>query len=284
MCLYDKNIPINIPSHPYVLLNESILCNCDVETESNFLLESLTACQNSVKDLVMYFTVNLAFVNYFDNLVESLDVPISKNLTTQEQIFTYAWKALKLSPVHWMHQNAERFCTAVQTKEANPWTPSRAYRWGKNKLNPRFSSFLNSFMVDVFLFMTTLITIIIILVVIYVVGGHSKVKALVTNIVLQHLKWVEATDLRFQDVYCACKIQWYVIALLLLIFLGIVFIITNKFRKSNLFQEHLFSNITKEMLFISDTHSYVPLILCKIAGNIHLFRLGGRLTPECIHF
>ena len=33
----------------------------------------------------MYFTVNLAFVNYFDNLVESLDVPILKNWTTQEQ-------------------------------------------------------------------------------------------------------------------------------------------------------------------------------------------------------
>ena len=44
-----------------------------METESNFLLELLAACDKSDKDLVMYFTVNLAFVNYVDNLVQSLD-------------------------------------------------------------------------------------------------------------------------------------------------------------------------------------------------------------------
>ena len=40
MCLHNYNIPINIPGHPYVLMNQSILCNCDIEAESNFLLES----------------------------------------------------------------------------------------------------------------------------------------------------------------------------------------------------------------------------------------------------
>ena len=46
MCVHYNNILINIPSHPYVLLNSSILCNCDLEAESNFLLESLAACEN----------------------------------------------------------------------------------------------------------------------------------------------------------------------------------------------------------------------------------------------
>ena len=45
MCSYNNNIPINIPGHPYVLMNQSILCNCDIEAESNFLLESLAACE-----------------------------------------------------------------------------------------------------------------------------------------------------------------------------------------------------------------------------------------------
>ena len=38
------------------------------------------------------------------------------------------------------------------------------------------------------------------------------------------------------------------------------------------------------MLFISDSQSYVPVNLCKIAGSIHLVRIRGRLTPECINF
>ena len=34
------------------------------------------------------------------------------------------------------------------------------------------------------------------------------------------------------------------------------------------------------MLFISYTHSYVPIKLCRVARSIHLFRIRGRLNPE----
>ena len=63
ICAHNNNIPLDIPSHPYILLNRSILCNCNIEAESNFLLKSLAACgENEQPDLEMYFTVNLALV------------------------------------------------------------------------------------------------------------------------------------------------------------------------------------------------------------------------------
>ena len=49
ICTYNNNIPVSIPSHPYVLLNRNILCNCDIEAESNFLLESLATCDEHDK-------------------------------------------------------------------------------------------------------------------------------------------------------------------------------------------------------------------------------------------
>ena len=54
-------------------MNRSILCNCEVKAESNFLLESLSVCEGpeTKTDLEMYFTINLAFVNYFDDMIES---------------------------------------------------------------------------------------------------------------------------------------------------------------------------------------------------------------------
>ena len=61
VCLINNSIPVDIPSHLYVLLNQSILCYCDIEAESNFLLESLAPYDTSITDVVMYFTVNLAF-------------------------------------------------------------------------------------------------------------------------------------------------------------------------------------------------------------------------------
>ena len=39
-------------------------------------------------------------------------------------------------------------------------------------------------------------------------------------------------------------------------------------------------NNTKIFLFIFNTHSYVPIKLCRVAGSIHLFRIRGRLNPE----
>ena len=52
----------------------------------------------------------------------------------------------------------------------------------RDKLNPKFSSFLNSFMIDIFLSVAALVTILATLVVIYVVCSHSKLKTLVANL------------------------------------------------------------------------------------------------------
>ena len=79
MCSYNNNILISTPSQPYVLLNRRVLCTCDVEAERNFLLELFAACGNSETEVVMYFTVNLTFVDFFDNLTGSLGVPILRN-------------------------------------------------------------------------------------------------------------------------------------------------------------------------------------------------------------
>ena len=63
-----------------MLLDRNILCNCDIEVESNFLLESLAACNEHEKpDLEMYFTVNLAFMDYLEQLDETLTITINRN-------------------------------------------------------------------------------------------------------------------------------------------------------------------------------------------------------------
>ena len=55
ICTYNNNILVNIPSHPYVLLDRNILCSCDIETEDNFLLETLAACgENNIQKLDIF--------------------------------------------------------------------------------------------------------------------------------------------------------------------------------------------------------------------------------------
>ena len=69
ICNDNNNIPIRIPSHPYVLINRTVLCNCRIEAEYSFLLESIAACPGKQSDLIMYFTFNTAFMHYFDSLM-----------------------------------------------------------------------------------------------------------------------------------------------------------------------------------------------------------------------
>ena len=40
----NNSIALKIPSLPYVLINRTVLCNCGIEPEDNFLLESIAAC------------------------------------------------------------------------------------------------------------------------------------------------------------------------------------------------------------------------------------------------
>ena len=67
-------------------MNRSILCNCRIEAENNFLLESLATCHETNAKLIMYFTVNNAFTNYLNefNLMEEVEIPILTNKSTSE--------------------------------------------------------------------------------------------------------------------------------------------------------------------------------------------------------
>ena len=69
--------------------------------------------------------------------------------------------------------------------------------------------------------MAALITLIITLVIIYVMYRQSKLKALVTNIVMQQIKTVEATDM--SDMLYMCKTQWYIMGMLIIITLGMLY-------------------------------------------------------------
>ena len=54
------------------------------------------------------------------------------------------------------------------------------------------------------------------------------------------------------------------------------------YRKSKFYRGHIFSNIVKIVLFISDVQHFIPIKLCKTSGSLHLFKITGTLTSEDI--
>ena len=156
------------------------MCNCNIEAESNFLLESLAACEGpeTKTDLEMHFIVNLAFVNYFENMMEESGMPISGNWTPQEQILLISLKTFEIDP---KLINAPKTLRelAIQYKSKKNALDKKEQDLDKPENNTGFQSFLNSFLSNVLIFTATLITLIITLIVMYMLYGQSKLKALV---------------------------------------------------------------------------------------------------------
>ena len=86
ICTDNNNIHVKIPSHPYVSINRTVLCNCRIEAEGNFLLESIAACPGKQSALTMYFTLNTVFMHYFDSLTNNLETHILHNWTMHKQV------------------------------------------------------------------------------------------------------------------------------------------------------------------------------------------------------
>ena len=55
ICNINNDISIKIPSHPYVLVNRSVLCNCGIEADNHHLLESIAACHNKITKISNVF-------------------------------------------------------------------------------------------------------------------------------------------------------------------------------------------------------------------------------------
>ena len=162
------------------------MCNCDIEAESNFLLELLAACREHDKpDLEMSFMVNLAFVDYLEELHESIETPINRNWTSFKQPLPVSLESFQL--------NSKLLHAPVMLRDfIDQYQENRitATKWESPAF--KFQSLINSFLIDMLVFIVVILTVFIIFVIIYIITGQSKLKALVATMTLQRERAVDA--------------------------------------------------------------------------------------------
>ena len=141
-----------------------------------------------------------------------------------------------------------------------------------NNSNKNF--FSNNYIIDTFMFTSSIISIISTTLVIYLFCKHKHNRTLVTSLILHKIKEVEANS-NSLGTNSECKILAYIGIILTVLSLIVVTFL--HYRKSRLCKGYKFSNAVKIMLFISDIQNYVPIKLCKTAGSIHLFKIKGTL-------
>ena len=139
-----------------------------------------------------------------------------------------------------------------------------------------FNTFISSYIADIIVFPTGILSVILTFVITYMICGQSKLKSIVAYMALQCVKTIEAAGIKDIE---NCDLELIQLLIILnLAMTALLFLI--KIRKSRVFQGHLFTNMVKINLFLANTQSYVPLELNNVAGNVHLFKLSGALAIE----
>ena len=192
ICNINNDIPVKIPSHPYILVNRSVLCNCGIEADNNYLLESIAVCDNRYSKLVMYFTVNMAFTYYLDmfpNLTDSF--PLIKDRTTYEQPLPVNLsipdfnKYLLHAPTN-LKNFVQDYAKSKEIFDLEERHVSRTLNYSSEHF------FSNNYIVDIFMFPSSVISLISTSLIIYLFCKHKQIRTLITSLILHKIKNVEA--------------------------------------------------------------------------------------------
>ena len=163
----------------------------------------------------MYFTVNLAFVDFLDQLNETITTPINKNWTSVRQPIPISLDFFQVSsklmhaPImlkNFIEQYQENRLTA--TKWENPTS--------------KFRMFINSFLVDMLIFIVAILTVFLIFVILDIITGQSKLKMLVTTMPLQRVRGVEALSTNRQAQNCNSELLKILMVLNLVIVVSLL--------------------------------------------------------------
>ena len=139
------------------------------------------------------------------------------------------------------------------------------------KLNTNKNFFSDNYIMDIFLFITAIISLLATTLTIYLLCKHKKLWMLIASLVLHQVK--EVGTVMQKEINSECKTLAYIS--LVLTILGLVMVAILHYRKSKLCRGCTFSNTVKIMIFILDVQYNVPITLCKTASSIHLFKINS---------
>ena len=209
----------------------------------------------------------------FPNLTESLEFLIITNRTTYEQTL-------------YICLNIYRFDKTLLTAPTNLKDFINSYARHKEIfdlqerhetmiLNTYKNFFSDNYLVDIFMFISAIISILTTTLTIYLLCKHKKIRVLIASLVLHEVKEV---SIEMHPTNSECRTLAY--AGIILTRLSLILVTFLHYRKSNFCKGHRFSNAVKIMIFISDVQNYIPIKLCKTAGSIHLFKIIGTLKQK----
>ena len=299
ICTYDQGLAKPLPSSPYVLVDRRILCHCHIQSGLTYVLKNIGSC-NSTTQPVLYYTVNLAFVNYFTSFLgnnteipsnpEQIEtiLPIALEDYSQDPNFTIYCQDTTQFPefldqvahVHYQKQaflaNAKEFLFEGRAGKENSKVSETPQVPSGNSF-----AFLFSVAYHIYVFVGTTISMIMLLPQVYMLFKHKKLRGLVAAITMfKQATKASATPTNMPSTKVICHDQWVSFVLTLITILGIIAYVVKHGRHLSLIYGKRFTNICKIYVLVSSQTHYVKLKIAEICGNPSLLSCNKMLEID----
>ena len=280
-CRDSHNLARPLPSSNYVLVNRSLLCNCRLEADLTYLLQSAGSCTNNTHSPVLYYTINLAFRDTLADYIE--DNNFLYPISNEPLKFP-----IHLTDFHDNHGNKlpHQPTTLKELKSFYDWKnkghiprvphPPITHRKGRNK-----PSFLNSWTFKILTFILSLISICLLVPVIKMALNHNKLKSLVTSMTLFKLPQSHAAPTNAPQIdKVICQDRWLTIIITGITIAGILFYLWQHWRRMTLCKGYRFSNTCSLYLYVTLDSYYIPIKIKSTNGVLHKFKITSQITTD----
>ena len=297
ICTYASDMARPVPSHDYVLVSRSMLCNCHMESGLTYLLKSIAFCEDASTDYTMSFALNLTFLHMIQELWPGNFSTLPPNITSNEMFFplgltsnsdfrgrnpNYSYPLiLRREPTSLVALRSSliaRGATARNRKTPFHFGPRQDYPIGHH----RKGSFLFHLAPHIFYFSTGIIVFASISPQIYACIKQGKLKTLVTTMTLYKLPGTEALIPNEGHAKYVCLDPW-VNALVTLASLGtIVTYFMIRCRRRTLCKGLEYTTACHVYVFISSNDRYSPIKLRSVTGLLYNFVTNQGLPMESL--
>ena len=298
ICTYASDMAHPVPSHDYVLVNRSMLCNCHMESGLTYLLKSIAFCEGASTDYTMSFALNLAFLHIIQELWPGNFSMLPPTITSKELSFPFGLTSNAdfhskdpngSYPLALLHEPTSliALCSSLKARGIGaPPTRKPPFHLSPRQDYPighhRKGSFLFHLALHIFYFSTGIIVFASIGPQIYTCIKQGKLKTLVTMMALYKLPGTDALVPNDEHAKYVCLDPW-INALVTLASLGtIVTYLMVRCRQRTLCRGLEYTTAGHVYVFISSNDRYSPIKLHSVTGLLYNFVTNQRLPMDSL--
>ena len=297
ICTYASDMARPVPSHDYVLVSRSMLCNCHMESGLTYLLKSIAFCEDASTEYTMSFALNLAFLHLIQELwpgnfsmlpstPTSKELSFPLGLTSNSDFLTKNPNSsyplvLRLEP-----KSLKALRTSLKARNATVTNKKTPFSFGPRQDYPighsEKGSFLFHLALHIFYFTTGVIVFVSIGPQIYACIKQGKLKTLVTAMALHKLPGADSLIPNEGHAKYVCLDPW-VNALVTLASLGtIATYLIVRCRRRTLCKGLKYTTACHIYVFISSNDRYSPIKLRSATGLLYNFVTNQGVPMEAV--